>query len=72
MFVCTTIHGGGFKNMNYNGYFFIQLHVFDRFNSYVKFKNHYFRKCKYNFVIEKQFLLYMFKEGNMNGSSDKL
>ena len=53
MFPGSTIHGGGFKNLNSKGNSRIQLYTVDSCPSRSYFKNHYYNEYKYKNVTKK-------------------
>ena len=69
IFPGTTIHGGGFKNLNSIGNYRIQLHIYDEYPLYSITKNVYYKHYSFSNVTDKQLDLYRFEEVQRNSSS---
>ena len=65
----TTIHGGGFKNLNLIGNYRIQLHIYDEYPHYDITKNIYYKHYTFSNVTNKQLDLYRFEEVKRNALS---
>ena len=68
----STIHGGGFINLNSNENFRIQLHVYGSFSHHTYITNVYYNKHKYSNVTKKQLELYNFEIEKTNTSSQNI
>ena len=71
IFPGTTIHGGGFKNLDSIGSYRIQLHIHDKYPKNAFTTNVYYKHYMFSNVTDKQLELYRFEPLETISSSTK-